>query len=101
MDGKIIKLAKVFKALSSEQRLMIFKMIYDYSKENSKSEDGCDSVDKAFTMASSCTCISRSTVSHHFKELQNAGLITCIRKGKCFKCQINTDILKEIIEFMK
>jgi ArsR family transcriptional regulator, arsenate/arsenite/antimonite-responsive transcriptional repressor len=100
MDKDTIILAKVFKALSNEQRLTIFKMIYKMGKEKSADNSCCDPIQKAFTIASDCLKISRSTVSHHFKELQNAGLITCTRQGKCFDCKINLEVLDKIKNFL-
>lgn len=98
MEEKIIRLAKVFKALSCSQRLKLFKLIYKLGKE--KSCTCCDPIQKVFTTASEHLNISKSTISHHLKELQNAGLINCIRKGQHFDCTINIDILNEIKEFM-
>ncbi len=98
-------LSKVFKALSSEQRLNLFKMIYgETQKLKAKSPDPercCDGLDKAFTTACNCLKISRSTISHHFKELQNAGLITCKRVGQSFSCSINQEAVDAIRDFLK
>ncbi|HEX2927295.1 MAG TPA: ArsR family transcriptional regulator [Ruminiclostridium sp.] len=45
--------------------------------------------------------LSRSTISHHFKELQNAGLITYTRKGQSFMCKINDEAILAIQNFLK
>ena len=101
MKHDIKRLAIIFKALSSEQRLTIFIMLYEMGIERSSYNVCCNPIQKAFTTISDCLKISRSTVSHHFKELQNAGLITCTRQGKCFDCKINIEILDEIRNFLK
>ncbi|OGF45505.1 MAG: hypothetical protein A2231_01105 [Candidatus Firestonebacteria bacterium RIFOXYA2_FULL_40_8] len=101
--------SKIFKALSNEQRLKIFMMIYDKSIDGVKGgavfpvkgEGCCGAVEKAFTKVCSCMKLSKSTVSHHFKELQNAGLITCERDGQMFRCTVNQDAVKFIKNFMK
>ena len=93
------QMAKIFKALSNEQRLKLFKMIYFWSKTVSENDDCCSDVDKTFTKACECFDLSRSTISHHFKELQNAGLITCTRSGQFFSCRVNKDALDAIKEF--
>ena len=107
------ELAKAFKALASEQRLKVFEMIHKYAKDekagihipdlesNSSMVSCCAGLDKAFSRACELLNISRSTVSHHFKELQNAGLIECTRNGQSIVCSINEDILKEIKEFLQ
>lgn len=58
-------------------------------------DECCDGVDRAFTRASGELKISRSTLSHHFKELENAGVITCRRNGQAMNCCVNEDALKE------
>jgi ArsR family transcriptional regulator len=88
-------IAKIFKALANEQRLKIFMMIYE----------GCcpasGGLEKAFTKTCSCMDLSRSTISHHFKELQNAGLIICEREGQMFRCKVNEKAIKSIRELFK
>ncbi len=101
---KLSNLAKIFKALSNEQRLKLFKMVYDYQEINMKPEEthSCyTGMTKTFTKACSCMNISRSTISHHLKELQNAGLVTCTRNGQTYECKVNDDVLEEIKEFLE
>jgi ArsR family transcriptional regulator len=38
--------------------------------------------------------IGPSTVSHHIKELQNAGLIRCIRQGQRIECLVDPETIK-------
>ncbi len=102
--------AKIFKALSNEQRLNIFMMIYkgccgpedtiNINKTDSCCEKIKGSIDRAFSKACDCMSLSRSTISHHFKELQNAGLITCEREGQTFRCRINEDAVASIKKFL-
>ncbi len=106
--------SKVFKALSNEQRLKIFMMIYKnccspegsvVGSEFQLKGESCRSVkgglEKAFTKICDCMNLSRSTISHHFKELQNAGLITCEREGQTYRCRINEDVVDSIKDFLK
>ncbi|MEW6075486.1 MAG: ArsR family transcriptional regulator [Candidatus Omnitrophota bacterium] len=58
-------------------------------------------IEKAFTKVCGCMNLSRSTISHHFKELQNAGLITCERVGQNFRCRINEEVVNSIKEIFK
>ncbi|HNW92512.1 MAG TPA: metalloregulator ArsR/SmtB family transcription factor [bacterium] len=97
--------ARIFKALANEQRLKIFMMIYRAYAKGAPAAFPVDAacccpVDRAFTMVCACMQLSRSTVSHHFKELQQAGLITCERDGKCFRCRVNEPVLAQIREFL-
>lgn len=102
--------SKIFKALSNEQRLKIFMIIYEGccdSKRESvfplKPGSCCPvagSMEKAFSMVCGCMKLSRSTISHHFKELQSAGLITCQREGQTIRCRVNPEAIKEIKDFL-
>lgn len=94
---ELSKLAKIFKALSNEQRLKIFSMLYKLGK----TDVCCIAVEKGFTKACEKIDISRSTISHHFKELENAGLILCSRCGQSISCKINEDALEIIRNFLK
>ena len=104
-------ITKIFKALSNDQRLQLFVMIYN-SFDGLKKRQGkrlpvgtitcCDGgVDKAFTAACQCMQISRSTISHHLKELKNAGLLICIKKGQSTVCKINKDAVKLVQNCLK
>jgi ArsR family transcriptional regulator len=98
-------MAKIFKALSCEQRLNLFKTLYDWYKTDDAAEGGynfCeDGLEKCFTRACCSFSLSRSTISHHFKELQNAGLISYTRNGQCFVCKVNMDAVQAIRDFLK
>lgn len=107
---KLSNYSKIFKALSNEQRLKIFLMIYKgegefYGNSSSSKDKSCcgmaGNLKKAFTKACCCMDISRSTVSHHFKELQSAGLIICERDGQTYHCRVNpeaVDLIKTFLE---
>jgi ArsR family transcriptional regulator len=96
-------IVKIFKALSNEQRLKLFKMIYDHQSEKcSNNDDRCvGGLDKAFTMACNHLNVSRPTVSHHLKELENSGLISMTRTGQSFRCVVNMEALNAIRHFLE
>ncbi len=99
--------SKIFKALSNEQRLKIFMTIHEQSMKTQKKgidfpmeKPSCCPVEKAFTKMCKCIKLSRSTISHHFKELQNAGLIACKRVGQMYSCTVNEDTVNSIKNFL-
>ncbi len=100
-----IDLVKIFKALSSEQRLNIFKMLYEWNQTISEGTADClcleEGVEKCFTKTCDCMDLSKSTISHHFKELENAGLINCTRIGQSSVCKINMEAVQAIRDFLK
>lgn len=95
---------KIFKALSSEQRLTIFRKLYEWHMAMSEDAEhfvGVDAgVDKCFTKACCCMGLSRSTISHHFKELENAGLITCTKNGQSDLCKVNMEAVEAVRNFL-
>ena len=98
------KLAKIFKALSNEQRLKLFLNIYNWEELHMGPEEDagcCKGIDKVFTKACGCMELSRSTISHHLKELQNADLITCTRNGQSTICKINIETVNVIKDFLE
>ena len=109
MTMKQYDMAKIFKALSSEQRLALFRNLYNWEKNSDRSANRLDSceaskeccgTEKAFTRACGCMDLSRSTISHHLKELQNAGLVTCTRSGQVISCKVNEEVVELIKHFL-
>ncbi len=94
MIMKLSKCADIFKALANERRLRLFLMIARNCCEKS------GGYDKAFTKACECLDVSKSTVSHHLKELQQSGLIICEREGQSFRCRVNEEALGLIKELL-
>ena len=105
--------ATMFKALSNEQRLKIFLIIYNrccvpestvIDPEKLITDPPCcstmGSFQKAFSTVCDCLNLSRSTISHHFKELQNAGLISCEREGQSFRCSVNEEAISALRKFL-
>jgi len=87
-----------FKALSNKNRLQIFLQLLNSCKPGT--------VCSSETLNGFCVgelgknlSVAPSTLSHHIKELQHAGLITTQRRGQNVECFINTEkvaILKNL-----
>lgn len=94
MDTK--DLAKIFKALSNDNRLEIYLQIAKSTEKSFDAKCECfisDVIDKLN--------IGAPTISHHLKELTNAKLIFTERKGKFLVARVNEELLNEINDLMK
>ena len=88
-------MAKIFKALSNENRLEL------YLKIAQAHESGFEAGGKCWVSdISSCLNIGAPTISHHIKELVNAELITTEKKGKFLICRVNKQLVSEISKML-
>jgi ArsR family transcriptional regulator len=93
-----LDLAEAFKALSNPNRLQIFLRLLNCCEPGS--------VCSAENFTSVCVGdlgenipVAPSTLSHHIKELQRAGLIKTQRRGQNVECFVNAEkvtILKQL-----
>ena len=103
-DQNINKFAEIFKALSNPNRLKIFLRLIDCCapgqiqdfRNNKNSPDlGCSCVgDLGQDLG-----IVPSTISHHIKELRQAGLINMERNGQKIDCKIDLETFGAIRAF--
>jgi ArsR family transcriptional regulator len=92
-------LARVFKALGDENRMAIFQLLRERCAAGCEvSEEG---VDRTVTEIAKDFDLALSTVSHHLKELRNAGLILCEKHGKQVYCRVNATLLKDLEAYMR
>ncbi|HPB83565.1 MAG TPA: metalloregulator ArsR/SmtB family transcription factor [Spirochaetota bacterium] len=91
------KFAKIFKALSNENRLELFLEIMKMNETCFEAECGeCFITDIIDSLN-----IGAPTVSHHLKELSNAGLITTERRGKFLVARIRVETLEEAMSLFR
>ena len=94
-------LSQIFKALSDGKRLEIFQLIR--TDEMKCQAECCDICEQGSCVSDIATKVglSQSTVSHHLKELYNAGLIEMEKRGVWVYCRVNYDTLKQAEEFLR
>ncbi len=93
------ELSRIFKALADENRLAIYQLIRrrcDPARGLSEEQLGrsVSKIAQEFDLA-------LSTVSHHLKELKNAGLIHCEKRGQRVYCSPDYEVLEEIERFLR
>ena len=69
------KMAKIFKALSNPNRLELYFKIAEVYESSNPDDSECFVTDIIQSLN-----IGAPTISHHIKELENAGLITTEKK---------------------
>jgi DNA-binding transcriptional ArsR family regulator len=92
----VTDLAKIFKALGDPTRFAIFELVRDCGRP-----DGCSEEEASDSLSQIAERfhLSLSTVSHHVKELRNAGIITCEKRGQRLYCRVEPDVLRQLEEF--
>lgn len=98
------ELARVFKALSNENRLRIVRLLMQREyrcceggeEECTLEEPSCD-----FGELTDLLGIHKSTLSHHLKELRYAGLIKTVKEGRSVSVRINGEKLCRIQKFFE
>lgn len=88
MNKNIPNLAKIFKALADENRLKILLFVYKKECKCDENQLSCQN-ETCIKDLSKLLNITTPTISHHIKELVNAGLIITKKEGKWVYCKIN------------
>ena len=101
-DKEIQKFAEIFKALSNPNRLKIFLRLI------SCCQPGALTAIKESVEPEACACVGDlgqdlgivpSTISHHIKELRQAGLIRMERNGQKIECSMDPEALTALRGF--
>lgn len=89
------ELARIFKALSNENRLQLYFQIVKSTEKNFDTNCECFINDVISKLN-----IGAPTISHHLKELSNANLIFTEKKGKFLVAKANEELLNEICSIL-
>ena len=91
-------LAEMFKALSNPHRLVLFARLMNCCEPGTR----CDvAEERRFCVGElgEGLEIAASTLSHHLKELNRAGLIEMERRGKNVECWLEPAVLVQLSQF--
>ena len=91
-----VELAGIFRALADPNRLAIFQLVRERGSRVRTVEEAENSISKIAREFD----LSLSTVSHHLKELRNAGLIRCEKRGQTVYCTAEPEALEVIERFL-
>jgi DNA-binding transcriptional ArsR family regulator len=91
-----LHLSKIMKALSNQNRLELYLEIAKNHEAGFMTGSGCFIADIACSLN-----IGAPTVSHHLKELTNAGLITTQRQGKFLIARVVEETIAEVRNMLR
>ncbi len=91
------RLAASFRSLGDPTRLRIFRTLMEHCGPMGKSA--------SLTAGEICRFVSgaeaiNSTISHHMKELKQAGLIEIRRAGRFMHCRPKADGVRDMLSFL-
>ena len=101
-NKNIEKFAEIFKALSNPNRLRLFMRLVTCCTPGTVTSISAD------TESAGCACVGElgkdlnivaSTISHHMKELRQAGLVRMERRGQRIECWIDPEIVADLQGF--
>ena len=99
-DQAVQSQADMFKALSNVNRLALFKRLMSCCEPGSRCSPE-EAVRFCVGELGEGLDIAASTLSHHLKELNRAGLVKMERRGKLVECWVEPETLTELSTFFK
>ncbi len=91
----MLRFAEMFKALSNPHRLHIFLRLISCCPPGTRCNWDSEAKRYVGQLAEEVS-VAASTVSHHIKELRNAGLIMVARRGKNIECWMDADAVRSL-----
>ncbi|MBI4863276.1 MAG: helix-turn-helix transcriptional regulator [Candidatus Riflebacteria bacterium] len=93
------RLAAMFKGLSNPQRLRIFLELTACCKPGTRWAVSPGSARRCAGDLGKNLGLAASTVSHHLKELRQAGLMLVERRGQRIECRVSADAVRRLARF--
>lgn len=98
-NNEIERFSDMFKALSNPHRLKIFTRLANCCGPNIACSVDSDEMKTCVGELGGDLGIAPSTVSHHIKELNRAGLIRMERRGQKIDCWVDSETLRHLAGF--
>jgi ArsR family transcriptional regulator, arsenate/arsenite/antimonite-responsive transcriptional repressor len=87
--------------LTHEQIRLIAKALADGRRLEILKQVGSRKTGIACAEVRECQTITAATLSHHVKELEMAGLISVVRKGKFAEFSLRREVLQGYLDYLK
>lgn len=97
----IMNIITVLKAISNEKRLKILQWLKEPKKNFTSTHCDVEKDGVCVGLIENKIGLSQSTVSQYLMLLQQAGLITMVRRGQWTYCKRNEKAMKELMKQLK